>query len=323
MQFGGALQCRAANSSAYPAGQSPPVLSAPIHAVSDAVIGSLRPESFRYRQLRATTSDFQQCRMLHSEWFPIRYEDNFFDAVCGGGVFSLAAVLQLPSPLKSEEYEEFIAAIITVSQDPVHIRRDDAEIVLRAAGVNAAIGPDATATDGPSGSRFAAGDPRGHVAYILTVGVAERLKRIGLARELIYRSLSIFEAMDPSFISMYLHVVSYNHAAMRLYQTCGFRELALMQSFYYIEGEQYGGLLYAYISAGARRWTELARMGGLRSPTFPPLAGGRYGTFLVRRSSAMDRLSIRSFWRWISSRLSRIFVGGVDVDPTRFSDSGV
>ena len=68
--------------------------------------------------------------------------------------------------------------------------------------------------------------------YILTLGVAEGHRHLGIASQLVQRVVS--KAQQQLSRAVYLHVIEYNVAALRFYRKNQFEELATLRSFYYI-----------------------------------------------------------------------------------------
>jgi RimJ/RimL family protein N-acetyltransferase len=86
-------------------------------------------------------------------------------------------------------------------------------------------------------------------AYILTLGVVDGYRRRGLARELLRRSIEHYEG-DARVKLVYLHVIPYNTAAIRLYERNGFERLQELSDFYRIGDKMYDAYLYGYYING-------------------------------------------------------------------------
>jgi RimJ/RimL family protein N-acetyltransferase len=88
-------------------------------------------------------------------------------------------------------------------------------------------------------------------AYILTLGVVDGYRRRGLARELLRRSIEHYEE-DKTVKLVYLHVIPYNIAAIRLYERYGFERLQELSDFYRIGQTMYDAYLYGYYINGGQ-----------------------------------------------------------------------
>ena len=70
------------------------------------------------------------------------------------------------------------------------------------------------------------------VGYILTIGVATRARRRGVAAALLQRVVA--ELTERGCRACYLHVITYNQAAQRFYLAQGFAQQAQLANFYLI-----------------------------------------------------------------------------------------
>ena len=71
-----------------------------------------------------------------------------------------------------------------------------------------------------------------NVIYILTLGVTDQYRRLGIASQLIRHVVS--HAQHQLCRAVYLHVIEYNAAALDLYRRNQFEELATLHNFYFI-----------------------------------------------------------------------------------------
>ena len=69
--------------------------------------------------------------------------------------------------------------------------------------------------------------------YILTLGVAEGFRHLGIASRLV--AFVVQHARDSLCRAVYLHVIDYNKAAIQFYRRNDFEELALIRRFYKIK----------------------------------------------------------------------------------------
>ncbi len=68
--------------------------------------------------------------------------------------------------------------------------------------------------------------------YILTVGVLEPLRHRGIGSKLLAAILE--QAKERCCLTVFLHVIDYNTAAITFYRRNCFQEIALLHDFYYI-----------------------------------------------------------------------------------------
>ena len=71
------------------------------------------------------------------------------------------------------------------------------------------------------------------IIYILTLGVTEQYRHLGVASQLIQKVVQY--AQGRLCRAVYLHVIDYNEAALNLYARNKFEVLATLRNFYHIE----------------------------------------------------------------------------------------
>jgi len=277
-------------SSAMPdlSSSSVPHLKARVHQrLSPDACASLQLDSLEYRALQP--DDYHEVVALHTEWFPVSYDDAFYSKSVNGEIVTLAAVhahtngsgddaanpAGLSSSLASSpgaasssssapaqplagggcqgesrpgaDYD--LLGIVTVSTSCEHHCEDIMNVLGSDCAANcnkACHGKDTLAESNSSG---------GSIAYILTLGVFEGFRRRGLARELLRRSVDHVDQNMPEVQAVYLHVVTYNEAAIQLYESMRFIRLEKFSSFYNLHGQPYDSYLYArYLHHGKPPW---------------------------------------------------------------------
>lgn len=247
--------------------ESVPRLKAKVHQqLSADDLLHLSLDSLEYRALQP--EDFDEMVALHTEWFPVAYDDNFYNKSVSGELLTLAAIhnhsngnsggsREGPAPNTSSRsgllgassscesgkrhgmgYD--VLGIITLSTSSEHIHSDDFAAVL---------GADYTSTcESTQHGKdiFDADSNCGALAYILTLGVVDGFRQRGLAKELLRRSIQHVESQLPEVQAVYLHVVTYNKAAIMLYESMNFTRLEEYNNFYNLHGRPYGSILYAH-----------------------------------------------------------------------------
>ncbi|KAF1315816.1 N-alpha-acetyltransferase 60-like, partial [Globisporangium splendens] len=176
-----------------------------------------------FRKLVA--EDVDQVRELHETWFPIRYNQSFYDGAVmglwmetGGPLFAqLAVEVAPPASASTPSYNanvynqcmaprpqhEYILGAVTASTLPLAKVED----------------PDLIASDD---------NVHTHVMYILTLGSRASVRRKGIASALLQECID--QAWrQPECGAVYLHVKADNVSALRFYEKNGFRNLRYLQ----------------------------------------------------------------------------------------------
>lgn len=175
-----------------------------------------------YRPIRP--SDLQVLELIHASLFPVRYDIDFFlNVVNGLGIVSWGAVDISRSDGYIDELIGFVTArIITVEESEI-------ENLLRC---------DISRKDKT-------------LVYILTLGVVEQYRNLGIASSLV-REVIKYASSISSCRGVYLHVISYNQPAIRFYQKMMFKLVRRLSRFYYINGHHYDSFLFVYYVNGGQ-----------------------------------------------------------------------
>lgn len=215
------LQSSISTSSAFPVACADelPMLSAMSHTLIRRSVdreGRFPPlQLLEFREL--SHRDDAEVRALHAEWFPVRYDDQYYDAVVNGGFTSIAAMYR-------SGRSGYILGLGTLQTDFRSLRFDMPYVL-----------------DGPN--------VEDRVAYIPTLGVIDEYRRKGLASELLRRCINKVRSCRPApkqaIDAIYLHVATYNDPAIRLYERTGFVRLHKFTAFYRLHGQDYDSYLYA------------------------------------------------------------------------------
>jgi len=156
-------------------------------------------------------SDLDQVKILHDESFPIRYNSDFFESIVHNKLhYSLAAV-------------DRNGKILGVITSQMHLPTDVEESGL---------------------SYWSCFDEQFYV-YINTLAVWPKYLHLGLGTTLINATLKRFEN-DPKCKAVYLHVISYNKAAIKFYESNNFRLFTRITDYYFINNKHYDSFVYIY-----------------------------------------------------------------------------
>ncbi|KAH1031613.1 hypothetical protein J1N35_043787 [Gossypium stocksii] len=169
-------------------------------------------------------SDLEILEQIHSDVFPIRYESEFFQNVVNGRDFvSWAAVDRSRPNGQSDELIGFVTARIVTAKDS-----EIADLL-----------------------RY---DPsKGHqsLVYILTLGVVDAYRNLGIATALIHEVIKYASSIAVCR-AVYLHVISYNNPAIHLYKKMSFKCVRRLHGFYLINGQHYDSYLFIYYVNGSQ-----------------------------------------------------------------------
>lgn len=161
-------------------------------------------------------SDRNILEQIHADIFPIRYEPEFFQNVVDGrDIVSWAAVDCSRPDMQNNELVGFVTARIVLA--------NESEI----------------------GDLLKSSKSDQTLIYILTLGVVESYRNLGIATSLI-REVIKYASSIPTCRAVYLHVISYNNSAIRLYKKMLFKCVRRLFGFYLINGQHYDSYLFVY-----------------------------------------------------------------------------
>lgn len=156
--------------------------------------------------------------------FPIRYESEFFQNVVNGrDIISWGAVDCNQPNGQDDELIGFVTARIVLAKD------SEIEDFLR----------------------YDSARSNHTLVYILTLGVAEGYRNLGIASSLIHEVIK-YASTIPTCRAVYLHVISYNNPAIYLYKKMSFRCIRRLPAFYFINSQHYDAYLFIYYMSGGR-----------------------------------------------------------------------
>ncbi|KAH7538441.1 hypothetical protein FEM48_Zijuj03G0199700 [Ziziphus jujuba var. spinosa] len=169
-------------------------------------------------------SDLEILEQIHSDLFPIRYEAEFFENVVNGReIVSWAAVDRSRPNDENDELIGFVTARIVLAKE---------------SEIGDILSYDPLKSDQT-------------LVYILTLGVVEAYRNLGIASSLI-REVIKYASGIQTCRAVYLHVISYNNPAIRLYKKMSFKSVRRLQGFYLINGQHYDSYLFVYYVNGGR-----------------------------------------------------------------------
>ncbi|EAK89401.1 span like RimI family protein amino acetyltransferase [Cryptosporidium parvum Iowa II] len=200
---------------------------------------------------RVIPEDVAQLEELHKELFPIVYDKQFYEGIASGITHGWVAVWRLRESLESSYFEsdELIIGFVTTSQDCRIIKDNDYKHVIKSIPEPFLLQElrekiqDESFEISPS--------PFGvnvykYLVYILTMGVVEEFRFLGIAKQLLNTVIGYYQKFSPTVNALFLHVVDYNSSAINLYRRLKFEEILHWNNFYKILDGFYGSYLFSY-----------------------------------------------------------------------------
>ncbi|XP_056168394.1 histone acetyltransferase MCC1-like [Syzygium oleosum] len=89
------------------------------------------------------------------------------------------------------------------------------------------------------------------LVYILTLGVMDSYRNLGMASSLILEVIK-YASSIPTCRAVYLHVISYNFPAIHRYKKMSIECIRRLPDFYLIDGQHYDSYVFAYFAKGCQ-----------------------------------------------------------------------
>ena len=183
--------------------------------------------------------DREQVQALHERWFPVKYEKAFYDALIhnkmaysGEPLYTCVAVRKRYShgygDAAENHHEEIIACVVGsfVPTSKLSHRMQSLLVSDR--------------------QRFS------RLFYIMTLGTVTKYRGAGLGSIMVQKCVEQVERELRCGV-LYLHVITYNKAAIRLYEKLGFHRVEEIPKYYTIDNEYHSCYLYAKYYHGTFR----------------------------------------------------------------------
>ncbi|KAF8412794.1 hypothetical protein HHK36_000764 [Tetracentron sinense] len=170
----------------------------------------------------ARPSDLEVLEQIHCDVLPISYNSEFFhDVVNGCDIVSWVAVDCSRPDSRGDELIGFVTARIFLANE---------------SEIGDLLRYDTSRTDQT-------------VVYILTLGVVDSYRNLGIATSLI-RKVIKYASSIPTCQAVYLHVVAENHPAISLYKKMLFKCVQRLPNFYCINDQIYDAFVFVYFVNG-------------------------------------------------------------------------
>ncbi|KAG5190280.1 acyl-CoA N-acyltransferase [Tribonema minus] len=185
--------------------------------------------------------DMVPVRFIHEQCLPVRYNTAFYENI-------VRNVVQRTDDGPREPVYTQVAVLPWAGEHPNPFLQcgDGAMVGLITAQLAQPL------TQSSAADTIAFVEPQRHdmVAYILTLGVLDEYRRAGVGAALLRRCVAAARA-EPRCGAVFLHVITYNAAAMAFYARAGFVRVCEVSGYYQIDGARHSCYVYALFLNGA------------------------------------------------------------------------
>jgi len=196
---------------------------AQVHSIIEKLNLQIQPKDITFRSIQ-TFEEIEELKLLHKEWFPVEYQDHFFNNIqTNKMVKSIAAIYNFVHD--DEVYPLVLGCLV------YEYRFMDHDL-----------------------AQFSFSDLCGDAygIYILTFGVINELRSQGLGTILLNKVCDLARG-DITIKYVYLDVVAYNNPGVRCYEKNGFVQVFSKRKHYNLFDERYDALVYCWYINGGRK----------------------------------------------------------------------
>ena len=197
------------------------------------------PSQIVYKPL--TPNHVDEVKKLHEEWFPIKYEDKFFNdtIVTNMGPFFTVGAFY-PKKISENEYKDIILglAICQWSYVDNSFFNSTNKSLVKEISDNLNYEEEARL--------FLSRDKYYYCFYIMSLGVIDECRKLHIGTELMRIVLNT-GANVPLCLGVYLHVISDNISGKKFYEKKGFVCANIIKDYYLIEDKRYSSEVYVRI----------------------------------------------------------------------------
>jgi histone acetyltransferase MCC1 len=178
------------------------------------------PTKITYREL--TYSDMEEIKLLHKEWFPVEYTDDYFEAIF--------------NPEKRRKNYITIAATYLIEDQEYILGAVISEINSKSEFLNQTPQKFLEKIHTSFYDEISLFPPEYEFAYIMVIGVIDECRRMKLGSLLLNKILEIFLSRK-NCLCVYLHVIKYNQTAIKFYEKNGFINTTSLKNYYKIKND--------------------------------------------------------------------------------------
>ena len=196
---------------------------------------TINPENIIYKPL--SKNNLEEVKNLHKEWFPIEYDDEFFEEILndkGKNYFTIGAFYNIP--YKDDSNKEIILGLAFCEYEYIIDRFNKY--------VNSKVIDDIykDLSNCEQFTQFLRCQFYKCI-YVMTIGVLDELRQMHIGTNLLNYIYNI--ALDiENCIGVYLHVICYNEIAIKFYKKNKFRKISKVKNYYYIKGKNYDSFVF-------------------------------------------------------------------------------
>ena len=199
---------------------------------------TINPQNIIYKPL--TQSNISEVKNLHKEWFPIDYEDNYFEKVLNNenkNYFTVGAFYNIT--ISNNTKKEIILGLALCKHEYI---LDNLNYNINSKNLDE-IYQDINCMEEFKQYLYC---KFYQCIYIMTIGVLDEYRHMHIGSNLLNYIYNISLEIE-SCLAIYLHVIYYNNSAINFYSKNKFKKVKKIENYYYIDGKHYDSFVFLRI----------------------------------------------------------------------------
>lgn len=182
-------------------------------------------------------SFYDEVKNLHKEWFPINYDNDYFERVFenkNGWYFNVGAFYELEEEKKEILLGMALCEWVAVDEYFVkHTSRNTIEKICKNINYKEEVKKFLTFNNY-------------HCVYIMTIGVVDEYRKLHIGSQILAYIQNI-ALSDDLCTCVYLDVVIYNKSGISFYEKNQFENVTTIKNYYHIKGQHYDSNVFVKI----------------------------------------------------------------------------
>ena len=204
------------------------------HDILNGII--INPKKIIYKPL--TKNNLIEVKNLHKEWFPINYDDNYFETIFDNqccNYFTIGAFYKIQTS-DNNVNKEIILGLAVCEWDYISdyfINHTSPQVIEE---INQNV-----KCNGEAKSCFKC--QMYHCIYIMTIGVLDGCRKMNIGSNILNNIYNI-ALKDHICVGIYIDVVYYNKRAIKFYEKNNFKKVNEIKNYYNFNGKYYDANVY-------------------------------------------------------------------------------
>jgi len=198
---------------------------------------TINPKDIIYKPL--TKNNLIEVKNLHKEWFPVEYDDEFFEQIFNNNCCNYFTIGAFYNIKNSNENREIILGLALCEWEFIsdyfinHTNQKVIDEICENIDINEEV-------------QACLKCQLYHCVYIMTIGVLDEYRKMNIGTNIL-NSIYNIAIKDDICVGIYLDVIYYNKSAIKFYEKNNFKKVNEIKDYYDLNGKNYDANVYLRI----------------------------------------------------------------------------